>query len=226
MDFKQIYKNNKTLMYKIIYKNNIQNINARVNDKHEIVVTAPLGIDNKIIEMFMDKHFNKFYHFIHERENNAFINLKQNYIHIKGQKYILTVNLIKGKQKYEIINNKIYLFLTSEDNKEKMIKKILHEVGNEYLINRAKMIAKKYGFNVNKFSTKWYQNKWGQCEFIHKEITLAIQLIIFNDEIIDYVIIHELCHLIFPNHSKEFWKKVESYYPQYKWAREKLKFQV
>jgi len=47
---------------------------------------------------------------------------------------------------------------------------------------------------------------------IHKDVTL-----------IDYVIIHELCHFKYMDHSSAFWKEVEKYYPYYKLARERLK---
>ncbi len=41
--------------------------------------------------------------------------------------------------------------------------------------------------------------------------------------VLDYVIVHELCHLIYPNHSARFWQKVQTIIPNYKKRRDKLK---
>lgn len=227
MEFRQLYKNGKLLMYKLMFKKNIKNINGKVDKQNEIVVTAPIGMNFKAIDSFVMKYFDNFVNFIEKQEANSLINLKQNFIYIKGTKYSIICKQTSKRQKYEIIGNKIYLFLKDEDNKQKLIAKLLFEIGNDYIVKRAKTIAKKYGFNVSGgFYTKWYNTKWGQCDVKLKKITLASQLIMFNNEIIDYVIIHELCHLIHANHSSSFWNLVGQYYPNYKWAREKLKFQV
>ena len=53
-------------------------------------------------------------------------------------------------------------------------------------------------------------------------ITLNSKLIEFDIEKIDYVIIHELCHIIHFDHSKEFWRLVEKYFPEYKRVRKEM----
>ena len=45
----------------------------------------------------------------------------------------------------------------------------------------------------------------------------------YDFDVIDYVLIHELCHTKVKNHSKNFWKEVEKYCPNYKELRKKLK---
>lgn len=226
MEFRQIYKDNRTLMYKINYKSNIRNINAKVDKQNEITVTAPTYIAIEAVDSFILDHFDRFYKFIENLKENSLIDINANIISLFTKKYHLKLQNVTGREKYEIIDNKIYLFLRNESNKKNMIMKIYHDQASEYLIKRGKDLAKKLNFQVTGgFQTKWYEAKWGQCNVVDKRITLADQLIMFNDEIIDYVIIHELCHLVHANHSPEFWALVENFYPKYKWAREKLKFQ-
>lgn len=66
------------------------------------------------------------------------------------------------------------------------------------------------------------KTRWGVCNFTKKIITLNSELITKDISLIDYVIIHELCHFKHQNHSPLFWQEVEKYYPYYKKARKML----
>ena len=226
MEYRQIIKENKTLMYTLVYKKNTRNITAKVNRENKIIVTAPEFISIKEIDHFVLKYFDKFYNFIEKRKEQSLFNLDENKISIHGKQYHIKIHGLEGKrEKYEIIGNYIYLFLKDEQNKKKLIYKMLTDLGHNYLVNRTYELAKKFNQKVNMVDTKWYEAKWGQCEHIKRHITLAIQLYMFNDSIIDYVIVHELCHLIHPNHSPEFWSLVGRIIPNYKLIKEKLKFE-
>ena len=66
-------------------------------------------------------------------------------------------------------------------------------------------------------------SRWGVCNTKKHIITLNLELIHYNTECLDYVIVHELSHLIEGNHSRAFWQIVEKYYPNYKEIRKKLR---
>jgi len=68
------------------------------------------------------------------------------------------------------------------------------------------------------------KSKWGVCNHRSMSITLNSELIKKDVHLIDYVIIHELCHFKYMNHSKEYWAYVGSFYPYYKTARKELKY--
>lgn len=67
------------------------------------------------------------------------------------------------------------------------------------------------------------KRKWGYCNKREKLIKLNSELIKYSINEIDYVIVHELSHFIEFNHSKNFWKYVKKYYPNYKEAQKVLK---
>jgi hypothetical protein len=67
------------------------------------------------------------------------------------------------------------------------------------------------------------KTRWGVCNVKEKIITLNTELLKKDISLIDYVIIHEMCHFFHPNHSKDFWILVSKYYPYYKEARKMLK---
>ena len=67
------------------------------------------------------------------------------------------------------------------------------------------------------------KTRWGVCNRRDNVITLNTELLKKDIDLIDYVIIHELCHFYEANHSKKFWDLVSIYYPDYKNARKRLK---
>ena len=67
------------------------------------------------------------------------------------------------------------------------------------------------------------KTRWGVYNRKNHTITLNSKLIEFDVSKIDYVIIHELCHIIHFNHSKEFWELVFKYCPNYKQIRKEMK---
>jgi len=75
--------------------------------------------------------------------------------------------------------------------------------------------------SFNQLRVKRLKTRWGSCSSL-KNINLNIQLIHHPLSLIDYVIVHELAHLVHMNHSKRFWKLVAQYYPEYKSAHAQL----
>lgn len=67
------------------------------------------------------------------------------------------------------------------------------------------------------------KTRWGVCNIKNQNVTLNSELIRYEIDCLDYVIVHELSHFIEPNHSKKFWQVVSKYCPNYKEIRKKLK---
>ena len=66
-------------------------------------------------------------------------------------------------------------------------------------------------------------SRWGVCNVKSKTVTLNLELIKYDLKYLDYVIVHELSHLIYANHSKDFWNVVSKYVPNYKKIRKEMK---
>ena len=66
-------------------------------------------------------------------------------------------------------------------------------------------------------------SRWGVCNTRTKTVTLNLELIKRDTKYLDYVIVHELSHLIYGNHSAAFWSLVEENMPEYKIYRKEMK---
>jgi len=88
----------------------------------------------------------------------------------------------------------------------------------------AKILSLKYGFEVKKVSVRKQKSRWGSCSS-KGTISLNDRLIEHREEVIDYVIIHELSHLVHMNHSPKFWALVQKHCPNYKLLKRQLKIE-
>ena len=103
------------------------------------------------------------------------------------------------------------LVLTGDVDNEKLvvaaIGKWLKLKANEVLPPRLSNLAEQHGFHYNRVTIRGQKTRWGSCSS-QKNINLNYKLLFLDQSIVDYVLIHELCHTIEMNHSKRFWSLV------------------
>lgn len=91
---------------------------------------------------------------------------------------------------------------------------------------KAEEFAKRLHVSFQDIRIKDQKSRWGSCSS-KRNMNFNWRLLMAPEPVCDYVIIHELCHLIHMNHSADFWNLVESICPDYrqykKWLREKGK---
>ncbi len=92
----------------------------------------------------------------------------------------------------------------------------------EYISNRVLFFADDMQLAYKRVCIKHQKTRWGSCSG-KGNLNFNCLLMLCPLEVIDYVIIHELCHLKHHNHSKDFWDEVEKYMPEYKIHRKWLK---
>lgn len=80
---------------------------------------------------------------------------------------------------------------------------------------RVQELAALMGADYNRVSIKALKSRWGSCS-AKRNLNFNCLLALCPSEVVDYVIIHELCHLKELNHSKYFWAEVSKYCPDYK----------
>ena len=82
--------------------------------------------------------------------------------------------------------------------------------------------APRIGVEPGKLSIRCQHTRWGSCAAGSRTISLNCQLMRVSEDLRDYVVVHELCHLLQPNHSPAFWALVERQLPDYRARRKAL----
>ncbi|WFE67896.1 SprT family zinc-dependent metalloprotease [Thiomicrospira sp. R3] len=123
---------------------------------------------------------------------------------------------------YPVQQQKNKLLLPSHaDAKQALFSWYLERV-NEWLPSRFNYWAAQTGFQPTGLQIKTYKARWGSCDR-HGRIQLNWMLIGLPQWVVDYVIVHELCHLTHMNHSPAFWQLVRWHYPNTEQAKAWLK---
>lgn len=100
--------------------------------------------------------------------------------------------------KTQFANDKVQEWL------RKVIKGEMTRAAKALLPKRLRRLAEQHNFKYGRCTLRDVHTRWGSCSSLHN-INLSIYLMLLPDELIDYVILHELCHTIEMNHSDRFW---------------------
>jgi len=92
----------------------------------------------------------------------------------------------------------------------------------EKIVPLTKKWAKKMGVEFEHISFRYSKKRWGSCSSTHR-ISFNYHLVKLSSSLIEYVVIHELAHIVHQNHSKEFWKFVHKYLSDYKSKEDKIR---
>lgn len=102
------------------------------------------------------------------------------------------------------------------------LRRFYQQIAQNLMPVRVHYWSKKIGVSPKKLSIRGQKTLWGSCtHFGH--ISLNFKLMVFPTEVADYVIVHELCHMRYQNHSRAFWNLVEQYLPNYREVRKFLR---
>lgn len=202
---------------KEIIRSNRSSLALTINDQGDLIVKAPFSMPiSKIYSFIQEKQkwIEKKQTYIKNTldQNEQIVNYNQ--IFFLGKKY----NVVQIKGLEENYLTKEYLainYTISQNTKKNSIKEFFLDNVEQVLLPRIKSLSKVVGVEASCIKIINSRAKWGMCDN-KKVVYFNWKLCMLPPEIIDYVIIHELCHIKNLNHSKEFWKQVYSYDKNYK----------
>lgn len=215
MDYKLKFSNRKT-------------IGIKISMQEGLVVTAPFGCPQYEIDRALEKRKD----WIEEKlgamkrqrnlSNDRFPREKLLYLgrsyDIKIRYSYLKTSQAKLKDDYfEIRLNELLKFnrIKRTEAISKAIRQWYRDMGYKVMKERTDHYSGRMGLSYNKLMIKDVKSRWGSCSS-NKNINYNIKLMLMPLELIDYIVVHELSHLVYMNHSKAYWSYVEKYMEDYK----------
>lgn len=123
---------------------------------------------------------------------------------------------IKRKQQQAMEREKLRVELGTIDVEE------CKQRASAIIPQRVELYSQQTGIKYNKIRISNARRRWGSCS-AKGNLNFSWRLALAPLEVIDYVVVHELAHIIHKNHSKKFWKLVAAIYPNYKLCRKWLR---
>ncbi len=202
---------NEIIECNVIYGNR-EKISIQIDSLGFITVKAPNGTSEAVIVKAVEHHGKKIVdklHLIAEARNKPRTKEYQEqgkFLHL-GKEYFL--------------NELIDTAGLDEEELKKNLKKFYFNSCKKVIGERIKSYQAQLKVKPKSIEIEDSRTKWGSCSS-SKNLTFNYRLAMAPIDVIDYVIVHELCHLLHMNHDRSFWRRVGSIMPDYKEKEEYL----
>lgn len=190
-----------------------KNTYIRVKKDLKIYVTTNILSSQIFLEKLVRDNYDRICKMIDFQETKMKNNSGFFYL---GKQYVLVSTDCRG---IEFSGDKV--FISNDFDLDKWYKKQARSLFQERLDFIYSKFSKKIPYPTLRI--RKMTSRWGVCNIRTHVITLNLELIKRDIPYLDYVIVHELSHLIYGDHSTKFWKLVEDNMPDYKKYREEMK---
>ncbi len=208
------------ISYKYRFSSKAQRLRLQISLGNELEVILPRGYELKEAENFI-------------LTKSKWIKKHLSFQPVKKKDYYYFGNRITIRQEFALFIKKHIIRLEKDELKiispensniqlNKLYNTWLRNQAKEYLPERAAKLANQFGFSINKISVRNQKTRWGSYSS-QGNISFNFLLLGYTKEVIDYVIIHELCHSKEMNHSEDFWTLVKRFCPRFMTLRQELK---
>ena len=189
-----------------------------IDDSGEILLRVPIKASIEEVNEFIKRHSKWIEKKLNEIENRKIKYQPKNFV--DGEKFLYlgefyNLNIVKNQKIPLIFKNEFYLSKNYILNGYEIFKNFYKKMAKEIINERIKFYANKYGFKYNKIKITSANKRWGSCT-VRGNLNFSYRLIMAPLKVVDYVVVHELVHLVDKTHKKSFYNKVEKILPDYK----------
>lgn len=213
-----------------VQKKNIKNMHLQVKppDGH-VVISAPYSVDESAIEAYARTQLSFIRRAITQFENQPRAAKRQyvsgETIYLWGKPYYLQFEINNVKNSFEIKGRKIILSMnknSSVNQRDQYVKEQCRELLKSEIKRRLPLWEEKTGLHCDSWQTKYMITKWGSCSIEKRKLWFNLQLVQKPVKCLDYVILHELTHLLTSKHDVVFTSHMDKYMPSWRSIKDEL----
>ncbi len=205
IDFNIVRRSKKNVIIKFLSYNLISISTPKVVSKSFIEEVIAKNIDNIIKENNRQKDKN---------------NLES--VYILGKKYKVIISNNIGDEKIIKKDDNIIINETSTNKAREALYQYYFQLTKKLIEEKVRFYVKMMDVSINKIYIKDVKSIWGSCSG-KNNLTFNYKLSMCSIEAIDYIVVHELAHTKYRDHSKDFWDYVAQYIPNWKEIRKSMK---
>jgi predicted metal-dependent hydrolase len=208
-----------------------------VDEHAQVCVASPFTLKDRTIQDFIHTKARWIIARIKEAENNKNILRQKEFddgheFLFLGKKYTMNVreaDIKRSRIVFDTVTGWSVVVpkeLSGEGRRDQVKQKMLQwyrAQAKEILGGRIFHYSRLMGVEPKKIAIRTQKRLWGCCDYNTQAIHLNWQIILSPLKVVDYVVVHELCHLTVPSHSKRFWKRVGKFMPDFEEYRRWLK---
>ena len=207
----------------VIKKSSASSIRLRLTTKGKFRATCPLTLSNSQLLAFLNgslEWMNEKYRALNLRniayyDGNSAVIFKNRY----------PVNVFSGTNfNYAFDGNVLTVYKRKNADEYSAVLRALNQILTSVLSVKLAEYNQKTGLYHSGFSVKDLSSVWGRCNYKTKKLNFNLKLLTKPIECIDYVVVHELCHIKIQGHQKDFWAFVESFLPNYAYLKKLLSY--
>lgn len=218
--------------YQIIRRPRRKTASISVKPDCSVRVVVPASLpEHKIVDLVKRKSnwiINKIIHFQEIKKSHK---VKE---YVSGESFTYLgrnyrLKVVSGDGDVKLVNGRFYVPVPSETSDKDRDSIVVQQLTNWYaehamdrLIEKTKRYGQQIGVSPTSVGIKGFRSRWGSCHSDGR-IYFNWRIIIAPHSIVDYVVVHELCHLVHNDHGKKFWKLLESIIPDYAARKQWLK---
>lgn len=213
-----------------VQKKNIKNMHLQVKppDGH-VVISAPLSVDDKAIEAYARTQLGFIKRAIAQFQDQPRASKRQyvsgETMYIWGKQYFLVFKPDNQKNSFEIQNQNIVLSMSAKSTvkqRDAYVKEEYRKILKEEIEKRLPKWETQTGLKCDSWQTKYMVTKWGACSTDKKKLWFNLQLAQKPYACLDYIILHELTHLITRKHDATFIAHMDRHMPNWREIRKEL----
>lgn len=208
----------KNIDIKIINRRRIRKVTLSVKDG-KVIVVKPYYTSIEYVKDMIYASKEKILKYIDDTSSKVTFEDGTKLLYL-GKEYSLHIVLTKSNKASATLENKtITIYINDKDATRENIKKIyiklLKDTTKSIIEKKLETFSKITNIKYESYKIRYMTTRWGSCVSNNRTLNFNAKIAMLPDNVIDSIVVHELCHIVEANHKKEFWNLVYKYIPDY-----------